>query len=357
MATPWLSSSIFAHSIKICGYYNMVTERSHFVQSFVRFALISDQKEIKEKNIQVIQKILELATQHGNYLGDSWQFILQEVSRLEEMINLGLGQKDSDFFDPNSQQQRQERREVQSNEEQPADYKTQRERIFQANSETLSQNFSISQLDAIFMNSINLDQSSIRCFIENLCKISRVELNDATNPRKFSLQAIVQVADLNMARIRFVWSQIWQMLSEHFVWVGSHMNLHVALYSNDSLRQLADKFLIKEEFASFNFQKDFLKPFERIILNNLHSRPKITEFIVMCLTNICAMKTAFIKSGWSVIIGVFTLAAQDSEEHLVSQSFQALKIAVTTHFELLETNFVELVNCLNMYSVNTDFIK
>lgn len=43
------------------------------------------------------------------------------------------------------------------------------------------------------------------------------------------------------------------MLSEHFVHVGSHENLNVAIFAIDSLRQLADKFLIKDEFASFNF--------------------------------------------------------------------------------------------------------
>ena len=58
------------------------------------------------------------------------------------------------------------------------------------------------------MSSINLDQDAIICFIENLCKVSKQELSDAMNPRKFSLQAIVEVADLNMARIRFVWTKI-----------------------------------------------------------------------------------------------------------------------------------------------------
>ena len=66
----------FAHSIKICGYYEMVTERNAFVSSFAKFASVTDQKKIKEKNIQVIHKILELATYQGNYLGDSWQFVL-----------------------------------------------------------------------------------------------------------------------------------------------------------------------------------------------------------------------------------------------------------------------------------------
>ena len=90
-------------------------------------------------------------------------------------------------------------------------------------------------------------------FIENLCKVSSQELADTVNPRKFSLQALVEIADLNMARIRFVWTRIWQMLSEHFVNVGSHENLNVSIFAIDSLRQLADKFLLKEEFSSFNF--------------------------------------------------------------------------------------------------------
>ena len=158
-----------------------------------------------------------------------------------------------------------------------------------------------------------------------------------------------------MARIRFVWTKIWQMLSEHIIKVGTHPNIMVALFAIDSLRQLADKFLIKEEFASFNFQKDFLKPFNEIMLNNLHTRTEIKEYIVMCITNICRTKTAYIKSGWSVIINIFTLAAQDSEEMLVQHSFQALKIAVTEKFNLLDENFVELINCLNKYSMNSMF--
>jgi len=172
-------------------------------------------------------------------------------------------------------------------------------------------------------------------FIENLCKISKTELSDQTNPRKFSLQCMVEVADLNMARIRFVWQKIWKVMSEHFVWVGKHDNLMVTMFAIDSLRQLADKFLEREEYMSFNFQKDFLKPFELIMLNNWHTRSEIKEFIVMCITNLSGMKTAYIKSGWSVIINIFTLAAQGTEEQLVKASFNAIKLAVNNHFSLL----------------------
>ena len=98
------------------------------------------------------------------------------------------------------------------------------------------QNIEMAQIDQIFQSSLNLDQDAIIQFIESLCRVSREELTDTVNSRKFSLQALVEIADLNMARIRFVWTRIWQMLSEHFVHVGSHENLNVAIFAIDSLR-------------------------------------------------------------------------------------------------------------------------
>lgn len=62
----------FAHSIKICGYYNMTTERSAFVSSLAKFTQVSNERRIRTKHILVIQKVIELATLQGNYLGESW---------------------------------------------------------------------------------------------------------------------------------------------------------------------------------------------------------------------------------------------------------------------------------------------
>jgi brefeldin A-inhibited guanine nucleotide-exchange protein len=61
------------------------------------------------------------------------------------------------------------------------------------------------------------------------------------------------VASLNMNRVRFQWQSIWRTLGDHFTWVGSHKNLNVVIYAIDSLRQLADKFLEKEEKKHFGF--------------------------------------------------------------------------------------------------------
>ena len=92
------------------------------------------------------------------------------------------------------------------------------------------------------------------------------------------------------------------------------------------------------------------------MLNNLHTRLEVKEYIVMSISNMCRAKAKYIKSGWIIIINIFTLAAQDSEEQLVIQSFESLKYAIKTQFQSLEDNFVELVNCLNKYTKN-NFLK
>ena len=99
-ATASLCIEGIIHSIKICGYFNLKIERDAFVSSFAKFTLVTNEKRIKPKNIECIVKLLDFATNEGNYLGESWFFVLECVSRLEEMINLGSGQvRDRDFFD------------------------------------------------------------------------------------------------------------------------------------------------------------------------------------------------------------------------------------------------------------------
>ena len=69
----------------------MKDERDAFVASLSKFAQIGNDSRIKNKNILVIRQILELATFQGNYLGESWYFVLDCVSKIEEMINVGSG--------------------------------------------------------------------------------------------------------------------------------------------------------------------------------------------------------------------------------------------------------------------------
>lgn len=53
-------------------------------------------------------------------------------------------------------------------------------------------------------------------------------LGDMSQPRIFSLQKLVEVADFNMdSRGRIVWANVWGVLGEHFSKLGAHPNRYV----------------------------------------------------------------------------------------------------------------------------------
>ena len=86
----------FMHAIKISGFYQMDTERDAFVSSLQKFTQIiisgnGPLREIKEKNLECIRKLLELATYDGNFLRKSWYYVLDCVSKIDYMYVLGTG--------------------------------------------------------------------------------------------------------------------------------------------------------------------------------------------------------------------------------------------------------------------------
>lgn len=111
-----------------------------------------------------------------------------------------------------------------------------------------------------------------------------------------------------MNRIRLVWSRIWHVLADFFVTVGCSDNLSVAMYAMDSLRQLAMKFLEREELANYNFQNEFMKPF--VIVMRKSSSVEIRELIIRCVSQMVFARVGQVKSGWKIMfmVGVELLA-------------------------------------------------
>lgn len=115
---------------------------------------------------------------------------------------------------------------------------------------------------------------------------------------------ILSCRHYNMNRIRLVWSRIWSVLSEFFVAVGLSENLSVAIFVMDSLRQLAMKFLDREELANYNFQNEFLRPFAVVMQKSCST--EIRELIVRCISQMVLSRVNNIKSGWkSVFMVIF----------------------------------------------------
>lgn len=71
----------------------------------------------------------------------------------------------------------------------------------------------------------------------------------------------------------------------------------------NALRQLASKFLEKDELANYQFQKHFLTPFETIFT---HPRtPLQTRLLVIeCLSRLVTAQIHNVKSGWKTVFSV-----------------------------------------------------
>ena len=107
--------------------------------------------------------------------------------------------------------------------------------------------------------------------------------------------------------------------------VGLLENLSVAMFVMDSLRQLAMKFLEREELANYNFQNEFLQPF--VVVMQKSNVPEVRELIVRCVSQMVLSRVNNIKSGWK---GVFTVC-------IVSLvNFSLLRVPwISSHLELM----------------------
>lgn len=73
---------------------------------------------------------------------------------------------------------------------------------------------------------------------------SSEELKNPQNLSTYSLQKLVEVAHFNLDRIKFVWSQIWNVTREYVSNVAINSTQQIAFVAVDSLKQLSLKFLI-----------------------------------------------------------------------------------------------------------------
>ncbi|PSS31559.1 Brefeldin A-inhibited guanine nucleotide-exchange protein like [Actinidia chinensis var. chinensis] len=331
-------------------------------------------KQTEEKPLGANGAIITIAIEDGNYLQESWEHILTCLSRFEHLQLLGEGApSDASFFTASNAEA--DDKSLKSTGfpslkkkgtlQNPAMAAVVRggsydsttvgvnspglvtpEQInnFISNLNLLDQigNF---ELNHIFAHSQRLNGEAIVAFVKALCKVSMLELQSPTDPRVFSLTKIVEVAHYNMNRIRLVWSRIWSVLSDFFVSVGLSENLSVAIFVMDSLRQLAMKFLDREELANYNFQNEFLRPF--VIVMQKSSSAEIRELIVRCLAQMVLSRVSNVKSGWKSVFMVFTAAAADERKNIVLLAFETMEKIVREYFPYItETETVTFTDCV-----------
>lgn len=141
--------------------------------------------------MECIKLFIHIAQTHGNNLKNGWLFLLQCLSKLDYIHSIASSFK----YDIHSFINYRKTPAIQQ--------KYTLEEIEIVN--TIVEEINQAVIDSIYTMSVNLDAEAIIDFIRSICQVSKDELVDQVNPRIFSLQKLVEVADMNMSRITYVW--------------------------------------------------------------------------------------------------------------------------------------------------------
>ncbi|RLN14809.1 hypothetical protein BBJ28_00023619 [Nothophytophthora sp. Chile5] len=406
----------FRHAVHLAARLSMPSERDAFVSVLAKFTALhtTSSRLMRPKNMEAIKALISISVKEGNYLGDSWRDVLQAISQLariqthaqglhERAAGGGSGASESSFFNrqpspamgglasarsssggstpslnmlTSSASGKRGASSSSSSMSSPSpSHRDMGGRGSGAegdeahNAATEDENAArvlgeIDQLasDRVFSSSVGLSDQALQEFVLQLSVVSLSECSGigpsgmpgGSPPRVFSLQKLVEVADMNMrTRSRMVWAATWQTLSRHFTTIGCHDDLSVGMYAIDSLRQLSMKFLERAELRDFNFQRLFLAPFEIIMANAVSLETR--ELVLRCVENLVLARVGNIRSGWKTIWGVLRVAAETyapgSEDRVVLLGFQVARGVLERHFDCIVDVFVDAVECLLAFAV------
>ncbi len=350
--------------------------REAFVNTLGKFTLLegiynNTMQEMHPHHLRCISTLLVIAREDGEYLEESWGCVLRLLSQLVRLLILAEGlASDGEFFESPSQGSSSfmERRGSMNT----IVKRTNRAKVKGAakwqmsNAALIQAEISMELIDRIFTNSINLSTSGIHYLVHHLCSISHLELNPESSvvpptlkegggdssssaiqaPRIFALQKLVEVADFNMdVRGRLVWAGIWETLSGHFSEIGAHENPQLAMYAIDSLRQLAMKFMVKEELRDFNFQRVVLRPFEAITATGNCTEEHVT-FILHCIEQLVQATGKSIRSGWKSVLSILSTAIRGWSLATTNLAWGILQKIVEEEFSALSYDFLDIIKCL-----------
>ncbi|KAK4999685.1 guanine nucleotide exchange protein for ADP-robosylation factor [Elasticomyces elasticus] len=349
-------------AIRIACLFDLESPRQAFVGSLAKCTNLYNLSEMKAKNLEALKALLEVAQNEGNLLKESWRDILTTISQLDrfQLISTGVDEGAVPDMLRHVKGPPHGRRSMQAGSR-PRPRSAVSGHVYQTDimEESRSADM-IRSVDRIFTSTANLSGDAIVHFVKALTQVSWQEIQSSgqsESPRTYSLQKLVEISGYNMTRVRFEWTNIWQVLGEHFIQVGCHSNTNVVYFALDSLRQLSMRFMEIEELPGFKFQKDFLKPFEHI-LSNANQVP-VKQMVLECLIQMIRARGENIRSGWRTMFGVFTVAAREQNESIVNLAFDNVTQVYNTRFGVVISQgaFADLVICLTEFSKNMKFQK
>ncbi|OIW32278.1 hypothetical protein CONLIGDRAFT_264713 [Coniochaeta ligniaria NRRL 30616] len=354
---------------QIACLFDLSTPREAFISALKNTTNLNNPQEMQAKNVEALRVILELGLTEGNLLKQSWKDILMCISQLDRLMLISGGVDASAIpdvskarFVPLSRTETGDsRKSTQSarRQQRPRSATGPGGFSMALALESISEEVNKS-VDRIFSNTAHLNGEAIVYFARALTEVSWDEIKVSgsnESPRTYSLRKIVEISYYNMTRVRFEWTNIWDVLGDHFNRIGCHANTVIVENALDSLRQLSIRFMEIEELPGFKFQKDFLKPFEHVMSNS--NDVTVKDLVLRCLIQMIQAKGENIRSGWRTMFGVFTVAAREPYESIVNLAYENVTQVYKTRFGVVISQgaFTDLIVCLTEFSKNIRFQK
>lgn len=366
-------------SIKISSIFSIDDARQSFIGALVQFCNLQNIEEIKIKNVNAMIDLLEIAISEGNYIKESWKDILLVISQIERLQLISKGIDRNTIPDVTQARVTNPRASIDSVRTTSQPYffdiwskratpmelaleKHHNQKLSPDMVKYISSSELVVLMDNVFTKSGDLSANAIIDFIRALTQVSLEEIESSqltSTPRMFSLQKMIDVCYYNMDRIKLEWTPIWAVMGSAFNKIATNSNLAVVFFAIDSLRQLSVRFLDIEELNGFEFQHDFLKPFEYTVQNT--GDIEVQEMIIECFRSFILLKSEKIKSGWKPILKSLQYTAQSHNETIVTKTQSLITDdIVKKHFESVfvqENSFGELVDVFKEITKNRKYQK
>lgn len=365
-------------SIHMSCIFDIDYARTSFIRALVQFTNMNNPEDMKDKNIKAIYTILEIAIDDNSYLKSSWRDIFITISQVERLRLLSKGVDGSSVPDLINARLSKKSLDIKKHEQHSGFFsaisggkkvsvseqaflnhvnqKLPTEMVNKINTTELDV-----RIDKVFSKSSEIQGDGIFDFVSGLVEVAREEIKssgDSQEPRMFCLQKMVDFCYYNMSRIRLQWSEIWKVMNQEFNEFGCSSNNAVAFFAIDSLRQLSERFFSIEELAHFKFQKEFLRPFDYIIINS--PSLDVKQMVLDCIQYLILKNSKDIRSGWTTILETLAHAAYciDSEK-FVSCGLKSVQQILETHLDAIEeqNGYSALVECLCEYGKNERYQK
>jgi len=177
-------------------------------------------------------------------------------------------------------------------------------------------------IDRTSSSSEQLSPEAIVHFVNSLTAVSREELSGTTKPAGVLDAEARRDVGFNTNRVRFVWARIWELLGEFFTEVGQHPNYDFAHVRCRLATPALSRVPRERRAAQLRLRARVPQALRRRPDGSALGPLEIRELILDCLDTMILSRTKNIKSGWTPMFSVFSLAAQDVAASLAQPGFK-----------------------------------